>query len=53
VIHDLVNQGKVQTIQIEDWEVEKNTLIKTTFNQNGKKQKNVLQFIGDTKEIDY
>lgn len=53
MIHDLVNQGSSQTIKIEDWDVQKNTLIHTTLTSNGKKEKTVLQFIGQNKEIEY
>jgi len=45
VIHDLVNKGTPQKIKIDDWTIQKNTLIHTTLNSNGKKEKVVLQFV--------
>jgi len=30
VIHDIVNKGTPQTIKIDDWNIQKNTLIHTT-----------------------
>lgn len=53
VINDLVNKGASQTIKIDDWDIQKNTLIHTTLSINGKKEKAVLQFIGAHKEIEY
>lgn len=53
VIHDLINKGTPQTIKIDDWDIQKNTLIHTTLTTNGKKEKTVLQFIGANKEIEY
>lgn len=53
MIHDLVNKGTPQTIKIDDWDIEKNTLIHTTLTHNGKKEKVILQFVSQQKEIEF